>query len=90
MKKIFLIFTIFLSFFLTSCEPAKGTIPTPEEISSEKEILSDADVMNICQKKGGHYEDWDNHDGTSTTYCIHPDGWGCEPEKLADGSCDKE
>lgn len=81
---------ILLSLFLTSCiaqNPREGTLPTPQELVAQRKNVSEAEILAYCQSHGGHYEDWDNHDQTSSTYCILPQGYGCEPELFYNGSC---
>lgn len=76
---------------LTGCmvaEPESGVIPTHEEIVKRQEVeVTPHRVEQYCYDNGGKYEDWDNHDGTSTTYCILPEGYGCDPVEYYKGNC---
>jgi putative hemolysin len=90
MKKILPIILVFSILFLTSCKPQTGIIPTPEQVAAKRANPSDQELLDYCHSKGGHYEDWDNHDNTSTTYCILASGYGCDPEDFFQGSCGVE
>ena len=88
MKKYCLLL-LFLT-FLPACQPDQGAIPTHEEVAYRYENPTSSQLLAHCQKKGGHYEDWKNADGSFTTYCILPQGYGCDPKAFFQGTCSVE
>ena len=90
MKKAYLLIII-LGIILASCaEPEPEALPSFEEVTTRRDNPTPSQVKAYCEENGGHYEYWKNKNGSYSTYCIFPQGYGCEPEKFWDGSCSME
>ncbi len=94
MKKpnVYLIVSLILTSLLSGCAqtPQPGQVPTVEEVIARRKTPTSEEAQQFCLSKGGHFEQWKNEDGTSTTYCIMPEGYGCDPILFAQGLCGKE
>lgn len=81
---------LLLSLFLSSCvakTPDQSALPSYREVAMRLENPTDKQLLDRCIEKGGKYEVWDNDDGSKSTYCILPGGYGCDPIQLFQGTC---
>jgi putative hemolysin len=88
MKTAYLLF-VALPLLFSGCKPAPGVLPTIEEVSARTSNLTNDEVRKKCYDDGGKYEVWNDEDGSSETFCVFKEGWGCKPEEYAYGSCGK-
>ena len=82
-------FILVIALLLSSCiqDPESGAIPTVEEVAARKNLPTVPQAEKYCYDQGGHYEDWTDEDGSVNTFCILPEGYGCDPVKFYIGSC---
>ena len=82
-------FLILISFIvlISGCKPKPGVIPTQQEVINRKVEVTYQQAKDFCYKNGGRLEDWKERDGSSKTYCILKEGYGCDPVEYAKGAC---
>ena len=85
---------IFISLtFLGGCiakTPDQSTLPSYQQVAMRYENPTPKQLLDFCNKKGGKYEVWTDDDGTQNTFCMLPEGYGCDPEQFFKGSCGLE
>jgi len=92
MKKSALLFTA-IALVLSGCiakTPEQSQLPTHQQVAMRYENPSSQQLLDFCTAKGGKYEIWTDDDGTQNTFCMLPEGYGCDPEQFFKGSCGLE
>lgn len=74
-----------VSVMLTGCaqDPQTNVLPTHQEVVDRRDDWTMSQAHEYCRKRGGSIEQWEG----SESFCIMPQGYGCEPMAFVKGDC---